>query len=65
MALSFVLKTLLMPVKVFCYLLIFKEVPLLAILTKTYTFPPEFLSICEYNSGKKLHVTDLSKMDIL
>ena len=64
MALSFVLKTLSMPVKVFC-LLIFKEVPLLAILTKTYTFPPEFLSICEYNSGKKLHITDLSKMDIL
>ena len=65
MALSFIFKTLLMPVKVFCYLLIFKEVPLLAILTKTYTFPPEFLSICEYNSGEKLHVTDLSKMDIL
>ena len=63
MALSFIFKALLMPVKVFCYLLIFKEVPLLAILTKTYT--PEFLSICEYNSGKKLHVTDLSKMDIL
>ena len=65
MALSFIFKTLLMPVQVFCYLLIFKEVPLLAILTKTYTFPPEFLSICEYNSRKKLHVTDLSKMDIL
>ena len=53
MALSFVFKTLLMPVKVFCYLLILKEVPLLAILTKTYTFPLEFLSICEYNSEKK------------
>ena len=33
----------------------FKEIPLLAILTRNIysNFSPEFLSICEYNSGKK------------
>ena len=37
-----------------------KEVLLLAILTRNISsnFSPQFLSICEYNSGKKLHVTD-------
>ena len=33
--------------------------------TYPQTFSPEFLSIFEYNSWKKLHVTDFSKMDIL
>ena len=41
--------------------------PYLLFWWETYpqTFSSEFLSICEYNSWKKLHVTDLSKMDIL
>ena len=40
-----------------------KEVPLVTILTKTctQTSSPEFLSIYEYNSWKKLHVANLSK----
>ena len=46
-----------------------KEVPFLLFWWETYPQtpppPPEFLPICKYNSWKKLHVTDLSKMDIL
>ena len=42
----------------FPYLLFWRE-------TYPQTFSPELLSICEYNSWKKLHDTNLSKMDIL
>ena len=46
--------------------LVFKEVPLLAILTRNISskFPPDFLSIC-VQFLKKPDVTDLSKIDIL
>ena len=42
---------------------ILRRLPYLLFWRKTYpqTFSLEFLSICEYNSWKKLHITDLSK----
>ena len=42
----------------FPYLLFWRE-------TYLQTFPPEFLSLCQHNSWKKLHINDLSKIDIL